>query len=133
MAIVLLGSSGSRAQSDLIAFQFHVVGSNLLVRVEAVLAAVEPERPVMPGAAYHRSVLADVAVAQRSALVDAAIGDGEDLVLGAEYRDRAGPGAERATLAFGEILDLAKQVFCHWLQRLECRAAINSHWSHWPR
>src|SRR2546423_1036559 len=108
---VLDGRSG--AQNDLIAFHSHLIGPKLFLGVELVLSAGEIEGPVMPRTTYYRPVLADVALAQRGALMDAPVGERVELPVGAKYRDRSSSGAERAALAVGEIPDLAKAKFGH--------------------
>src|ERR1700682_6540075 len=109
MALVLRSArpvlkGGSGAQNDLIAFHSHFVGSKLFLGVEPVLPACEIERPVVPWASHHRAVLADVALAQRGALVNAWVGERVDLSMRAKHRDRSRSGPECATLAFGNIV-----------------------------
>src|SRR5262249_26291102 len=81
--------------------------------VETVFPGRKLERPIVPRAAHHRAAVRERAVAERSALVHAFVGERVDLAVGAEHSDRARAGPESAALAFGKLLDPAQQIFQH--------------------
>src|SRR6266436_2453634 len=85
----------SGAQDHPIAVEPHFVGAKLFGPVQAMLAGGEIERPVVPRAADHLAVGDQIALADRRALVDAAIGDRVDPAVAAKHRDRSGSGPER--------------------------------------
>src|SRR5262249_6212988 len=102
-----------RAQDHLVALHLDLVGPQPLARIEAMLAGGELEWPVVPWTAHHLAVVGDIAVANRRTLVDAAVGDRVQFAVDTEHRDGAGASAERAALAFGKLVDRAKQIFSH--------------------
>src|SRR6266508_6075725 len=103
--------SVSGAQDHLIAVELDFIGADFLVAIVAMLAGGQVERPIVPGAAHDLAAVRELAFAHGGALVDAAIIDREQLAVGAEHRHRGAAGLERHSLAFGNVVQLAEQIF----------------------